>query len=100
MRSMESDIAIRNDRQIYYNQVKGVITEINDGQQFCSITLDVGHENVRKVNLSMKKTQFESLCRDLVLGDKILAKFYVVSRKAHERWYTSANILDIEPAEL
>jgi hypothetical protein len=33
------------------------------------------------------------------MGDKILAKFYVVSRKKDERWYTSANILDIENAE-
>jgi len=99
MRSMESDVAIRNDRQIYYNQVKGVVTEINDGSQYCSITLDVGHENVRRVNLSMKKAQFDSLCKNLVMGDKILAKFYVVSRKKDERWYTSANILDIENAE-
>jgi len=97
---MESDVAIRNDRQIYYNQVKGIVTEINDGSQFCSITLDVGHENVRKVNLSMKKLQFNSLCKQLKLQDKILAKFYVVSRKKDDRWYTSANILDIEPAEL
>lgn len=95
---MESTTALRNDKQIYYNQVKGVVTEINDGSQYCSITLDVGHENIRSVNLSMKKIQFNELCSGLNLGDKILAKFYVVSRKKDSRWYTSANILDVEPA--
>ena len=96
---MESDLAIKNERQIYYNQVKGVVTEINEEELYCSITLDVGHENVRSVNLSMKRVQFDSLCKNLFLGQKVLAKFYVVSRKKTGRWYTSANILDLETAE-
>jgi hypothetical protein len=93
---MESDLALKNEKQIYYNQVKGVVTEINEEQEYCSITLDVGHENIRKLNLSMKRIQFDSLCKGLSLGQKILAKFYVVSRKKTGRWYTSANILDLE----
>jgi len=96
---MESELAIKNERQIYYNQVKGIITEINEEEQYCSITLDVGHENVRSVNLSMKRVQFDSLCKNVFLGQKVLAKFYVVSRKKTGRWYTSANILDLETAE-
>ena len=96
---MESDLAIKNEKQIYYNQVKGVVTEINEEEEYCSITLDVGHENIRKLNLSMKRVQFDTLCKDLFLGKKILAKFYVVSRKKTGRWYTSANILDIESVD-
>ena len=96
---MESDLAIKNEKQIYYNQVKGVVTEINEEDEYCSITLDVGHENIRKLNLSMKRVQFDTLCKGLFLGKKILAKFYVVSRKKTGRWYTSANILDIESVE-
>jgi hypothetical protein len=96
---MESDLAIKNEKQIYYNQVKGVVTEINEEEEYCSITLDVGHENIRKLNLSMKRVQFDTLCKGLFLGQKILAKFYVVSRKKTGRWYTSANILDIESVD-
>jgi hypothetical protein len=93
---MESELALKNDRQIYYNQVRGVITEKEEGDVYCSITLKVGHENFRLVNLSMKRNQYDLLCKDLTVGEKILAKFYVVSRKKSERWYTSANLLDVE----
>jgi hypothetical protein len=94
--SMESELAIKNDRQVYYNQVKGVITELNDDVNYCSITLKVGHENTRDVNLSMKKTQYDSIIEGLYLGKKVLAKFFVVSRKKTDRWYTSANLLELE----
>jgi hypothetical protein len=94
--SMESELAIKNDKQVYFNQVKGVITELNDDLNYCSITLKVGHENTRDVNLSLKKSQFDSIIQDLYIGKKVLAKFFIVSRKKAERWYTSANLLALE----
>lgn len=97
--SMESELAIRNDRQVYFNQVRGVITELNDDALYCSITLKVGHENTRDVNLSLKKSQYDSIISGLYLGKKVLAKFFVVSRKKTGRWYTSANLLEIESIE-
>lgn len=86
----------KNDKQHHFNQVKGIISEINEGEKFCDITLDVGHENIRQVNLIMKKSQFTTIVSGHKIGDKICAKFYITSRKKNERWYTSANLLSIE----
>jgi hypothetical protein len=88
--------AIKNDKQLFFNQVKGVISEIEIGEFFSSCTLDVGHENIRKVNLVGKQVDFEKMLNNRSLGDKVCAKFYVVSRKKAGRWYTSANLLSIE----
>lgn len=92
---MIEDLKIKNDRQIYFNQIKGTITELNDGLDYCSITVNVGHENPRHVNLSMKKSHYDSIVKGLNLDDKITARFYIVSRKKNERWYTSANLLEV-----
>ena len=51
---------IKNDKQLYFNQIKGDIIELNDGEQYCSITLSVGHDNTRNVNLVMKKKQYDT----------------------------------------
>ena len=83
----------KNDKQIHFNQIKGVLSEINDGEKFCNITLSVGHENVRSVNLVMKKHQFESLLQGYKIGDKLSARFYITSRKKLDRWFTTANLL-------
>jgi hypothetical protein len=93
---MNEHISIKNDRQLYFNQVKGKITELNEDSDFCSITVSVGHENPRDVNLSLKKAHYDRISNGLNLGDRILARFYVVSRKKAERWYTSANLLDVQ----
>ena len=93
---MNESLSIKNDRQLYFNQVKGKITELNEDTDFCSITVSVGHENPRDVNLSLKKAHYNNIASNLNLGDKILARFYVVSRKKAERWYTSANLLDVQ----
>jgi hypothetical protein len=86
---------IRSDKQMVFNQVRGLIEEINEGDEFCSLTLKVGHENPRMVNLTMKRHQFDDLCRQHKLGEKITARFYISSRKKHDRWYTTASVLDI-----
>jgi|APGre2960657444_1045066.scaffolds.fasta_scaffold78366_3 hypothetical protein len=93
---MSEELVIKNDKQIYFNQIKGVITELNNESEFCSITVNVGHENQRHVNLSLKKSHYDSIASNLVLGDKIIAKFYIVSRNKNDRWYTSANLLEVE----
>ena len=93
---MNEELVIKNDKQIYFNQIKGIITELNNQEEYCSITVSVGHENSRHVNLSLKKSPYDSIANNLVIGDKIVAKFYIVSRKKNERWYTSANLLEVE----
>ena len=56
----------RNDKQLNFNKIKGSIVELNDGEKFCSLTLDVGHENIRQVNLVVKKVFFDTIKEKLV----------------------------------
>lgn len=88
-------LIIKNDKQLFFNQVKGIIEEMNDDDQFCSITLKLGHENSRNVNFSIKKPQFEPIAAKYKIGDKVCVRFYISSRKKHDRWYTTATILDV-----
>jgi hypothetical protein len=91
-----NDTIIKNSKQLFFNQVRGVIEELNDGEEFCNVTLKVGHENNRNVNLVLRKKHFEELVNDVVIGDKVSARFYVASRKKHDRWYTTANLLEMQ----
>jgi len=86
----------KNDKQHHFNQIKGIIREINEGDKFCNFTLDVGHENIRQVNLVTKKSQFTTVLNGNKIGDKVSARFYITSRKKDERWYTTANVLAFE----
>lgn len=86
---------IKTDKQSIFNQVRGVIEEINQDDEFCNITLKVGHENVRMVNFTIKRAQFDEVLKDKQLGDKVAVRFYISSRKKYDRWYTTATILDV-----
>ena len=86
---------IKTDKQIYFNQVKGVIEELNDSDTFCNITLSVGHERTRQVNLVAKKELFDAIRQNYAIGQSIGFKFFLSSRHKHGRWYTMANILEI-----
>lgn len=85
----------KNEKQLYFNQIKGKITELNDGDKFCSITLSVGHENVRDVNFIVKKIAFDNIKNNFNVGEKVSVQYYPVSRKKLERWYSMNNLLDI-----
>lgn len=94
---MENEDFNKNKKQINFNQIKGVITEKNDGTIFCNITIDSGHEKVREINLIVKKELFDSLLSDKKIGDKVAIKFYLSSRRRKEGgWYTMANVLTID----
>lgn len=86
----------RNEKQFHFNQIKGSICELNIGDIFCNITLNVGHENTRQVNLLMKRNQFDNLIENCSIGDKVSARFYITSVKKNGRWYTNANMLSID----
>jgi hypothetical protein len=90
-----SESLIKNDKQVLFNQVKGLLEEINEGEDFCNITLKVGHENPRMVNFTMKRSQFDEMANNHKLGEKVCCRFYISSRKKYDRWYTTASILDI-----
>ena len=86
----------RNEKQLNFNNIKGIIAQLNDGDRFCSITLDVGHENIRQVNLVIKKINFDPIASKFKVGEKVFIKFYLTSRFKNERWYTMANVLTAE----
>jgi len=85
----------RNPKQIIFNQIKGVISELNDGDEFCSVTITCGHENVRPVNLVTKKPEMDKVIQKHNIGDKVTCSFYLVSNKKRDRWYTAAILLSI-----
>jgi len=91
-----TETQIKNDKQLFFNQIRGIIHELNDGEEFCSLTLSVGHENNRHVNLVSKKPIYDQLIHNYKIGEKVCVRFYISSRKKHERWYTTATILDIQ----
>jgi len=86
---------IKNDKQIAFNQIKGEIVEINKGEDFSSLTLVVGRSNVRNVNLSCKSFQFDQMIRNYVVGDRVVAQFYISSNKKNDRWYTTGTLLSL-----
>jgi hypothetical protein len=85
----------KNDKQVYFNQIKGVIAELNDAEEFCSVTIKCGHEKPRDVNLSTKKEQFDIIKKKFSIGDKVVCKYYPVSKKKHARWYDSLILMSI-----
>jgi hypothetical protein len=87
----------KNEKQLFFNQIKGAIYEINIDGDWCSFTLNVGHESPRFVNLSMKKALYDLIKDKHLIGDKVSVRFYLTSRFKNNRWYTVANILQIEP---
>jgi hypothetical protein len=86
----------KNDKQIYFNRVRGEITEINLSEIWCSLTLKVGHENSRLVNLTFKKDQQEKLLGNKIVGDKVGVRYFLTSRFKNNRWHTTANVLSID----
>jgi len=86
---------IKNSLQQYFNSVKGEVIEINVGEKFSNVTLKVGKENTRLVNLTGKTILVESMLKNIKIEDKILAKFYISSNKKNNRYYTNATILEI-----
>ena len=86
----------KNEKQIYFNQVKGVVDEITKGEQFCGVTIKVGHESTRHVNFVMKKSYFDSITDLMQVGKRVLVKFYPTSKNKYNRWYTMLNVLEIK----
>lgn len=95
---MNIDEFNKNDKQANFNQVKGIIQELNDSEKYCSITLSLGHENIRPVNFSVKKEMFDLVSGDLKLGDKVCIKYFLTSTFKNGNWYTRANLLSVDNA--
>jgi len=89
------DFNNKSEKQQVFSEIRGVITQLNDGENFCSVTLQVGHDNTRNVNLICKKPQFDLIAQANSLGDKVFVRYFLSSRFKNERWYTMANILAV-----
>ena len=91
---MEENV-IKNDKQVFFNQIKGTVNEILQEEKFSTISLSLGHENFRHAAFVYKTALFEKYKDSINLGDKVCIKFYLSSRKKHDRWYTTATVLEI-----
>jgi len=86
----------KNDKQLFFNQVKGTIYEIDTTNDWCSVTLSVGHENSRLLNFSIKKKDYLPIENNFLVNDKVTIKFFLTSRFKNGRWHTTANIIAID----
>lgn len=94
---MENNLSFnKNNKQMFFNQVKGHLVEMNAGDKFCNITLNVGHENIRQVNLIMKREFFNDITAKFNVNDKVIARYYITSRKKFDKWHTMAYLLSID----
>ena len=91
---MKNDLTKENEQRVF-SEIRGVICELNNGEKFCSITIQVGHDNKRKVNLVCKKFQFDAILKHYKLEDKVMVRYFLVSRFKHDRWYSTAYALAV-----
>lgn len=85
----------RNEKQQFFSTIKGVLKETDIGSKFSSITLEVGHERVRLVNMVFNNDNMPKFQDKLVIGSKISVAYYITSRKVDNKWTTMANVLNI-----
>ena len=90
------DVVIKNDKQVFFNQIRGEICEINVEEKFSNVVLQLGHENTRHASFVIKTDLFKQYETKVNVGDKVTIRFYISSRKKHDRWYTTATILDLQ----
>lgn len=86
----------KNEKQLFFNHLRGCIAEIEFGEKFSNVTLHIGHENVRSANFCMKSALFNDSIKGFKIGDIVLVKYYLSSNKKNGRWYTTASLLSIE----
>jgi hypothetical protein len=85
----------RNEKQQFFSTIKGLLKETDIGSKFSSITLEVGHERVRLVNMVFNNDNMPKFEDKLVVGTKISVAYYITSRKVEGKWTTMANVLNI-----
>lgn len=95
MESVDSQFN-KNQLQLYFNQIKGVVSEINIDDSFSNVVLTIGHVNTRIVSLVAKTPTFIALIENFAVGDKVVAKYYLTSNKKNDRYYTTATLLDLQ----
>jgi hypothetical protein len=93
--NMKTEEFNRNEKQQFFSTIKGVLKETDIGTKFSSLTLEVGHERVRPVNLVFNNDNLNKYEDKLVIGSKVSVAYYITSRKVDNKWVTMANVLNI-----
>ena len=89
---------IQDIPQSNFNQIKGIVYEVGEHDEYPNVTLEVGHNTKRYVNFYIKKAYYESIIDMLKIGSRIVVTYFLSSRNKHGRWYTMANILRVDLA--
>lgn len=89
---------IQDIPQSNFNQIKGIVYEITEHEEYPSITLEVGNNSKRFVNFFVRKSYFTSVENIVKIGSKVVITYFLSSRKKFDRWYTMANILRVDAA--
>jgi hypothetical protein len=95
---METDFN-KNQSQLNFNSIKGVIKEIVNDGDYSAVILEAGHETKRSIYLSIPTKKLNDLSKHAAIGNKVEAKFYIASKLRNGRWFTNVNILDIKVCE-
>jgi len=90
-------MSIKTPQQIF-NEIKGRVIEMNSESGWSNIVVSVGHDNKRLVALACKQEIFDQLINkeNIIVDNYVCCRFYVVSRKTNDRYYTNANLLSIQ----
>jgi hypothetical protein len=91
----------KNQQQINFNQVRGVIDEIqkNYSSPYSSIIVSVGHERKRTICFSIATERLDEFSNLLSEGNLVIVKFYVASKFKNDKWFTNANVISIHSSE-
>jgi hypothetical protein len=89
---------LHNIGQNNFNQIEGLVHELNDSEDFPSITLEVGRNTKRYVNLVSRKSYFDEIHEMIKVGTRVVVTYFLSSRYKYGRWYTMANVLKIDLA--
>ena len=87
---------IQDIPQSNFNQIKGIVYEVLEHDEFPSVTLEIGHNTKRYANFFIKRHYYDTIINMLVVGSKVVVTYFLSSRKKHGRWYTMANVLRID----
>ena len=85
----------RNDKQTKFAEIRGVISELNDNGEYCSVTLMVGHEKLRDVNVVTRAKEMGEIKAKFNLGDMVTCRYYPSSRKKNDKWFTHLILLSV-----
>jgi len=87
---------IQDIPQSNFNQIKGIVYEVSEHEEFPSITLEVGNNSKRFVNFFVRRAYYDTVKSILTNGNKVIITYFLSSRKKFDRWYTMANILRVD----